>query len=156
MKNLPIIAIFTATFLCCCSSKQEDNSTSKTIETTSICGKWELTKINGDSITLNEDEEQAFVIFNIQDSTIAVFDGCNNISGDIIEAENGNLVLSVLSSTLQYCEEQGESAKLGNILNVANKYEIKECAEKVKYLTISSSKDSISATFKAIEIEEQE
>ena len=37
------------------------------------------------------------------------------------------------------------------ILNVADNYEIKECAENGKYLVITSSNDSISATFKAVE-----
>lgn len=156
MRNLLFIAIFTiaATVIGCNSKKQSETTCETTCETTecnTICGKWELAKINGNSIVAKEAEEQAYVIFNMQDSTVAAFDGCNNIGGWIVNADNGNLVLVDMASTLQFCPEQGESAMLGAILNVADKYEIKECAEQGKFLVLTSSNDSVSATFKAVE-----
>ena len=149
MKNLLFISIFTivATIIGCSSKKQCEVAQQEP----SICGKWELIKINDNAIVVNEGEEQAFVIFNMQDSTIAAFDGCNNIGGYVVNADGGNLVMVDMASTLQFCPEQGESAMLGAILNVADKYEIKECSEQGEFLVITGSNDSISATFKAVE-----
>ena len=150
MRNLLFISIFALiSTLTGCNSK---NQKCEAQQTPSICGKWELTKINNNAIVANEGEEQAYVIFNMQDSTVAAFDGCNNIGGWVVKADSGNLVMVDMASTLQFCEEQGESAMLGAILNVADKYEIKECAEQGKFLVITSTNDSISATFKAVEI----
>ena len=150
MRNLLFISIFALiSTLIGCNSK---NQKCEAQQTPSICGKWELTKINNNAIVANEGEEQAYVIFNMQDSTVAAFDGCNNIGGWVVKADSGNLVMVDMASTLQFCEEQGESAMLGAILNVADKYEIKECAEQGKFLVITSTNDSISATFKAVEI----
>ena len=150
MRNLLFISIFALiSTLTGCNSK---NQKCEAQQTPSICGKWELTKINNNAIVANEGEEQAYVIFNMQDSTVAAFDGCNNIGGWVVKADSGNLVMVDMASTLQFCEEQGESAMLGAILNVADKYEIKECTEQGKFLVITSSNDSISATFKAVEI----
>lgn len=154
MRYLSFTLVFIVTLLCGCSSSEE-SVTYKAQKEISISGKWELSKINNNAITLNEDEEQAYIIFNTQDSTIAVFDGCNNIGGDIIEAEGGNLVLNISTSTLQFCEEQGESEKLGSILYTANKYTITESANGGKILTISDGKNSNSATFIAVKTEEQ-
>ena len=150
MRNLLFISIFALiSTLIGCNSK---NQKCEAQQTPSICGKWELTKINNNAIVANEGEEQAYVIFNMQDSTVAAFDGCNNIGGWVVKADSGNLVMVDMASTLQFCDEQGESAMLGAILNVADKYEIKECAEQGKFLVITSTNDSISATFKAVEI----
>ena len=85
-----------------------------------------------------------------QDAVIAAFDGCNNIGGFVVKADSGNLVMVDLASTLQFCPEQDESAMLGAILNVADKYKINECAEHGKFLVLSSSTDSISAIFKEV------
>ena len=149
MRNLLFISIFAvvATVIGCTSKKQCEVAQQEP----SICGKWELTKINNNDVVANTEEEQAYVIFNMQDSTIAAFDGCNNIGGWVVKADSGNLVMVDMASTLQFCPDQGESAMLGAILNVADKYEIKECAENGKFLVIASSNDSISATFKAVE-----
>ena len=148
MRNLLFISIFAfITTTIGCSSKKQ----CEVAQEPSICGKWELTKINDNTITANEGEEQAYVIFNMQDSTIAAYDGCNNIGGWVIKADSGSLFMVDMASTLQFCPDQGESAMLGPILNVADNYEIKECAENGKYLVITSSNDSISATFKAVE-----
>ena len=76
---------------------------------------------------------------------------CNNIGGFVNKADNGNLEFSYMESTLMFCPEQGESAKVGSILNFADKYELKNCAEQGDFLVITSSKDSISATFKFVE-----
>lgn len=149
MKNLSFIALFVSVILCSCSTKKAEQTCEAT-EDYSVCGKWELVKINDSDITTNENEEQPYVIFNMKDSTIAAFDGCNNIGGWVVKADSGNLVMVDMTSTLQFCEEQGESAMLGAILNVADKYEIKNCAEQGKCLVITSSNDSISAIFKAI------
>lgn len=150
MRKLLFISLFALiSTLVGCNSK---NQQCEAQQSPSICGKWELTKINDNAIVTNEGEEQAYVIFNMQDSTVAAFDGCNNIGGWVVKAEGGNLVMVDMASTLQFCEGQGESAMLGAILNVADKYEIKECAEQGKFLVITSSNDSISATFKAVEI----
>lgn len=149
MKNLLFISIFTivATVIGCSSKKQCEVAQQEP----SICGKWELIKINDNTIVVNEGEEQAYVIFNMQDSTIAAFDGCNNIGGYVVKADGGNLVMVDMASTLQFCPDQGESSMLGAILNVADKYEIKECSEQGEFLVITSTNDSISATFKAVE-----
>ena len=149
MRNLLFISIFAAvaTLIGCNSKKQ-----CEVAQEPSICGKWELTKINDKAIVANEEDEQAYVIFNMQDSTIAAYDGCNNIGGWVVKADSGNLFMVDMASTLQFCPDQGESAMLGAILNVADKYEIKECAEQGKFLVITSNNDSISATFKAVEI----
>ena len=156
MRNLLFISIFAIglTLIGCNSKKQSETTCETTCEVTecnTICGKWELTKINDNTITANEGEEQAYVIFNMQDSTVAAFDGCNNIGGWVVKADSGNLVMVDMASTLQFCPDQGESAMLGAILNVADKYEIKECSEQGKFLVITSTNDSISATFKAVE-----
>ena len=152
MRNLLFISIFTiAATVIGCNSKKQSETTCEATECNTICGKWELVKINDKTITTNENEEQAYVIFNMQDSTIAAFDGCNNIGGWVIKADSGNLFMVDMASTLQFCPDQGESAMLGAILNVADNYEIKECPENGKYLVITSSNDSISATFKAVE-----
>lgn len=154
MKNLSFIALLVAVLLCSCSTKKAEK-VCKTAENYSICGKWELTKINDKDIIANENEEQPFVIFNMKDSTIAAFDGCNNIGGWVVKADSGDIVMVDMTSTLQFCEGQGESAMLGAILNVADKYEIKECAEQGKCLVITSSSDSTSAIFKAVEVKQE-
>ena len=150
MRNLFFIALFVTAIVCGCSSKKQSETCEATKEY-SICGKWELAKINNKDITGNENEEQPYVIFNMKDSTIAAFDGCNNIGGWVVKADSGNLVMVDMTSTLQFCEGHGESAMLGAILIVADKYEIKECAEQGKCLVITSSIDSTSAVFKAVE-----
>ena len=90
-------------------------------------------------------------MFNMQDSTVAAYDGCNNFGGFIVKAEGGNLEMKDLSSTMAACPDQGETAKLGIILNFADKYEVKDCPEAGKFLIVTSSKDSVSATFKFVE-----
>ena len=147
MRNFLFISIFAiVTTAIGCNSKKQ----CQVAEDSSICGKWELIKINDNTITTNEGEEAAYVIFNMQDSTVAAYDGCNNIGGWVVNADNGNLVMVDMASTLQFCPDQDERAMLGAILNIASKYEIKECAENGKFLVIASCNDSISATFKAI------
>ncbi|MBR5533043.1 MAG: sodium:proton antiporter NhaD [Bacteroidales bacterium] len=138
----------TETTECVTSSPEQD-------ETTACCatidGKWVLTKIGYQEIAVEEEAEQAYVMFNMQDSTVAAYDGCNNFGGFIVKAEGGNLEMKDLSSTMAACPDQGETAKLGIILNFADKYEVKDCPEAGKFLIVTSSKDSVSATFKFVE-----
>ena len=144
-KVLFISVIALSAMFASCAKKQAQATDEPT-----ICGKWELAAINNKAINTTENQESAYVIFNLKDSTVAAFDGCNNIGGWVVKADSGNLVMVDLASTLQFCPEQGESAMLGAILNVADKYEINECAEHGKFLVLSSSTDSISAIFKDV------
>ncbi|MBQ7818783.1 MAG: META domain-containing protein [Bacteroidales bacterium] len=146
MKKILFISVIALSAMFASCAKKQAQAT----EEPTICGKWELAAINNNAISATENQEAAYVIFNLKDSTIAAFDGCNNIGGWIVKADSGNLVMVDLASTLQFCPEQGESAMLGAILNVADKYKINECAEHGKFLVLSSSTDSISAIFKEV------
>lgn len=144
MRVLSIIAFFAMIATFGCTSKKHCETTEDTQK--SICGKWELSKINDKEI----DSTDAYVMFNMSDSTVAAFDGCNNIGGFVVKADSGNIVMVDMSSTLQFCPDQDESAMLGAILSVVNRYEIKECAEQGEFLIITSEADSISATLKKV------
>lgn len=139
-----VVAAIVAIMFANCTPKQQTTEAEQTTSATAT-GLWILTEINNKAIETPDGEEPAFIIINLKDSTLAAYDGCNNLNGNVI-AENDTIKFTNVLSTLAMCPDHGESAMLASILNEATNYKVE-----AKTLTLSNPDNSKSAKFSAVE-----
>jgi heat shock protein HslJ len=121
--------------LTCCITNRSGNT-----GITDLAGKhWKLTELYGKPFNDTIAEEKPFIVFKMEDSSIAGNGGCNSFFGKFHPAEKNLITISDFGSTKMACENMASEMRFSEALRSAESWTLKNdtlwlCNQKMQSL----------------------
>lgn len=102
------------------------STTGKAVSTLSaLNGEWKIIEVEGQTLSPQAGEKEAFIGFNVTDNRLYGCTGCNNLLGGLqADAKKGTLSFGQTGSTQMMCENMETEQKVLGAMKLVEKYEI--------------------------------
>ncbi len=87
---------------------------------------WKLVEIEGNPVDNQSLQNEAYLVFNVEDSLVAGSGGCNRLSGSFSLKGNNTIEISQMRSTMMACENMSVEETLNQFLQDVNQYEFND------------------------------
>lgn len=93
---------------------------------------WKLTEIDGNPIDTASLQNEAHLVFRVNDSLVAGSGGCNRLSGSYSLKPNQGIAFSQMRSTMMACKNMSVEQELNKALQTVSQYKIQN--DSLKFL----------------------
>lgn len=123
MKKV-FVALCMAGLLAATTSCKTSNSAASSVS--ALNGEWKITEVNGQSITKADNDNEAFIGFDVEKKSMYGSTSCNRIFGQLdADAKKGTISFGTVGSTRMMCHDMKTEEQVLKAFNEVKAYELK-------------------------------